>query len=71
MRIVKSYWAEVVNAPVVFITGLWSLVKMSQDATGVAFGIPFVLFLVSGLISLIMMLWRLVNEDMSIDQNKN
>ena len=71
MKIVKNYWAEVINAPIVFITGLWSIVKLGQNASGAAFMIPFGLFFVSGIISLITALWRVVSKDMSIDQNKN
>lgn len=71
MKIVKNYWAEVINAPVVFITGMWSIVKLGTGASGAAFIIPFGLFFVSGVISLIMMLWRLMSKDMNIDQDKN
>lgn len=71
MKIVKNYWAEVVNAPVLFVTGMWSIVKLGAGASGAAFVVPFMLFFISGVISLITMLWRLMSKDMSIDQDKN
>ena len=64
----KSLWFLILIDPILFFTGLWTVVNLSKAAPIL---VPFALFFIAGFISLVVSLWHGLAKDVTINPDKN